>query len=139
MKTAVLQREASTDLGTPGVMTFEGEVFQTGELPWVDNEPNISCVPAGTYTAVHFESPTHGACLMLQNVPHRSNCEIHAGNWFGSIAKGYRSDVLGCIVVGLDRGTLLGQQAVTYSKDALLRLLLLLGTDDMELTIKDAP
>jgi hypothetical protein len=37
----------------------------SGELPWRDNAPSISCVPAGTYRAIFTNSPRFGRALYL--------------------------------------------------------------------------
>jgi hypothetical protein len=64
----------------------------TLELPWLDNQRNISCIPAGDYIATHYDSPKHGPVLLLHGVPDRDFIEVHSGN--------YTRDVLGCILVG---------------------------------------
>lgn len=71
----------------------------TIELPWVDanhdgiSDRNVSCVPAGTYTAERYFSPKHNAVVFrLLNVPGRDYCEIHVAN--------LPVDLLGCIGVG---------------------------------------
>ena len=70
------------------------EDFQcfTLELPWLDNQKNISCIPAGTYEAIKYESPKHGSVILLQDVPDRTFIEGHAGN--------YTRQILGCFLVG---------------------------------------
>jgi len=62
------------------------------ELPWLDNQRNISCIPTGTYKARKHYSPKFGKCLWLQDVPNRSEILIHSGNFY--------SDILGCILIG---------------------------------------
>lgn len=139
MKIGTLTRDDKSEEGTFGELVVGDLKLQTGELPWHDNLPNISCVPAGQYIAKPFTSPTHGACLMLQNVPGRTDCEVHAGNWCGDRRAGKRSDVLGCIIVGLTRGPLAGQKAVLSSGAALEKLLEFLAGDNLLLTITEAP
>jgi hypothetical protein len=65
---------------------------KTLELPWMNNENGKSCIPAGIYPAEKFESPTHGWCFLLKNVPDRKMIEIHVANYFRQL--------LGCIAVG---------------------------------------
>ena len=72
----------------------------TLELPWRENEPNVSCVPAGTYDAIKYDSPKHGEVVLLKDVPHRSFVEIHSGN--------YTRQILGCILAG---------ESITYLDD----------------------
>jgi len=89
----------------------------TLELPWVSNEKNISCIPAGNYTATEYDSPKHGQVLLLENVAGRSMIEIHAGN--------YTRQIEGCILVGDSLKYLDGDDVldVTNSKVTLRKLL----------------
>lgn len=64
----------------------------TLELPWHDNANNRSCIPAGTYRAEKYQSPTKGQVILLHNVPGRRFIEIHAGN--------YTYQIEGCCLVG---------------------------------------
>src|ERR1700752_56692 len=124
--TGDLYRAESTDEGTFGTIILQdGWTCFTGELPWRDNKSNISCVPPGSYAVMPFTSSTHGKCLKLENVPNRTDVEIHAGNWCGDVSMGYDSDLLGCIIVGTNVGPLGpdGQKAVLNSKVALEQLL----------------
>ena len=62
------------------------------ELPWLDNQRRISCIPLGTYKARKHTSPRFGKSLWLQDVPNRSEILIHRGNFY--------TDILGCILIG---------------------------------------
>ena len=64
------------------------------ELPWLDNQRRISCIPSGTYKARKHTSPRFGKSLWLQDVPNRSEILIHRGNFY--------TDILGCILIGKD-------------------------------------
>ena len=64
----------------------------TLELPDLDNQQNISCIPAGTYKAKKYNSPSKGLCLLLEDVPNRTYIEIHSGN--------FTRQIQGCILVG---------------------------------------
>lgn len=64
----------------------------TLELPWLNNARNISCIPAGTYKATKYSSPTQGDVILLHGVPDRSYVEIHVGN--------FTKNTNGCILVG---------------------------------------
>jgi len=69
----------------------------TLELPWLNNQHNISCIPEGIYTAVRYMSPKRGyEVFELTNVPDRDAIEIHVGN--------YPKDTDGCILLGLEYG-----------------------------------
>jgi len=62
------------------------------ELPWLDNQRRVSCIPTGTYKARKHNSPKFGESLWLQDVPNRSEILVHKGN--------YHFDILGCILIG---------------------------------------
>lgn len=64
----------------------------TLELPWLFNQKNVSCIPAGSYFATRYKSPSKGDVILLINVENRDYIEIHAGN--------YTSQIQGCILVG---------------------------------------
>jgi len=93
-----LERFAFTPMGVFGRLIFNGFECYTCENPWKDNKPRISCIPQGTYTANLYSSPTPGRGIVwqLNDVPGRSNIQIHRGNT--------EDDVLGCIVVGKGLG-----------------------------------
>jgi hypothetical protein len=65
---------------------------KTIELPDLGNQHDISCIPAGCYSVVKYDSPNKGKIFLFENVPGRDGIEIHAGN--------YKRDTLGCILVG---------------------------------------
>ena len=105
---------------TLGRLTYGDFQCFTLELPWKDNEQNISCIPEGEYKAVKFLSPSKGEVMLLQHVPNRTYIEIHAGN--------YTRQILGCILVG-DSIRFLDKDAipdVANSKVTLDRLLAVL-------------
>jgi len=66
--------------------------FKTLELPWLNNQRRVSCIPEGTYKAIPHTSPKFGKTLWLQTVPGRSEILIHSGN--------FTRDTLGCILPG---------------------------------------
>ena len=140
MKSATLTRSASTDQGTFGVFKMDdgSGVWNSGELPWHDNQTGVSCIPPGTYVANPIVSPKHGPCFMLTGVPGRADVEIHAANWMGDQSLGYKCQLLGCIALGKAQGVLEGQEAVLLSQDALKEFLTIMGGDSLSLTIKDA-
>lgn len=77
---------------TVGVLTTGDFRCFTLELPDMDNQPNISCIPQGTYEYFKRNSPANGEVLELKGVVGRSYIQVHKGN--------YTSDVVGCILVG---------------------------------------
>ena len=64
------------------------------ELPWLDNQKYISCIPIGNYTCFKHVSPKFGPCLWIKEVNGRSEVLIHPAN--------YHTQLLGCIAIGKD-------------------------------------
>lgn len=65
---------------------------KTLELPWKDNQRNISCIPEGKYEVIVRDVPHRGKHFHILNVPGRSLILIHVGNYY--------SDIHGCILPG---------------------------------------
>lgn len=125
---AILTREASQEDGTYGILTLpDGSSFQTLELPWRNNETGKSCIPPGTYKVEMRDSPKFGPCYEVKSVPNRSHILIHAGNTAGNVDKGLKSDVQGCILLGLSRGRINNQSAVIESKPAMASFMQKMG------------
>lgn len=68
------------------------KTFATIERPWLDNKPNVSCIPEGVYNCEPFSGNRFKGVWILNDVPDRTYILIHAGN--------YAKDVQGCIAVG---------------------------------------
>lgn len=51
------------------------------ELPWLDNERSVSCIPAGIYGCERIQHPKYGHCWLVKNVPGRDGILIHIGNY----------------------------------------------------------
>lgn len=107
----------------------------TGELPWRDNTPNKSCIPAGEYECHPWSSAKYPKAYEVRGVPNRSAILIHQGNFCGDVDKGLPSNVEGCILVGESVGTLNGHKAVMNSKETLDKLVDVIGTEPFTLTI----
>ena len=84
--------------GTPGSLVLkDGRSYRTLELPWKDNENNVSCIPEGTYKLrVRPASESHKFNydhIEVLGVPGRDKILIHIGN--------YLRNTDGCVLVGL--------------------------------------
>ena len=67
--------------GTNGVLSCNGEpVCNTIELPWKENQRQISCIPEGKYELRRRYTPRFGRHFELRHVVGRSNILIHAFN-----------------------------------------------------------
>ena len=76
---------------TVGQIRAHGEVYCTLERPWVGNQPNVSCIPEGTYLVKRDETGRH-QYYAIQNVQGRTHIEIHAAN--------APSQLMGCVALG---------------------------------------
>lgn len=91
----ILQRLIVNEKVTLGEITIEDKIFKTLELPWKDNQRNISCIPAGVYKAIYiFSNRFQKYLFVLTNVPDRDFIELHIGNKV--------EDTHGCILLGMD-------------------------------------
>ena len=125
------------DQGTRGMWITNGIVCNTLELPWRDNEPNISCIPAGEYKVRMRISGKYGEVYHIKDVPNRSYILIHSGNWAGDIKKGFKTHVKGCILLGKSRGLLQGQWAVLNSRITVRKFMLLMQKQPFTLKIHE--
>ena len=126
-------RDTFTENSTVGKLFINGEFFcDTLENPYINNERNISCIPAGEYKVrlrLARESATRDYLhLLVQEVPSRSYILFHRGN----TAK----DTRGCILVGQSRE----QDRVNNSRlamDLIVKEVINLGGENINLIIKN--
>lgn len=92
--TMTVERNATCNNGeVTGRLLVDGtEVAKTFELPWRNNEKDISQIPPGTYPAFIRSDGDLGWRVELRNVPDRVNVQLHVGN--------YTSQTEGCILLG---------------------------------------
>lgn len=92
-----LVRGQKTGLQTLGTITvFEGteKLFECKslELPWKNNNHNVSCIPEGEYKVRKRFSDKFGNHFHVMEVPNRAEILIHSGNYY--------TQTRGCILVG---------------------------------------
>ncbi len=116
-----LVRRKSSGQGTDGFLSIPELQFAcfTLELPWKNNQRDISCIPPGVYDLAWHESARHKA-FMLKDVPGRSYILVHPGNFAGDTAAGFRSDVQGCILPGMHLGRLRKNSHSEFKQKAVL-------------------
>ena len=99
LKNLVITRIYQTDEATHGLCGLfdaDGKMlqsFHTLELPWKQNQRNVSCIPEGSYLASREYHTKKGHVFRLHNVEGRSGILIHVGNSL--------DDTEGCILLGL--------------------------------------
>lgn len=121
-----LTRCVNGKFGAFGCLTWGASpMCVTLERPWLDNQRNVSCIPAGTYRCTKYRSEKFDDCVYVHDVPGRDGILIHAGNVI--------ADTEGCILVGKS----FSPAGILKSRQALSDLLVLLPST-FNLTIKDA-
>lgn len=116
-----------------GTLTIGDYICFTGERIWLDNKPNVSCIPEGTYKVTKRYSPKYKNHLELHNVPKRSMILIHTMNWPNKESKG-------CIGVGTELRDIDsdGILELYQSRVALNKILNIIGDEpDIEIEISD--
>jgi hypothetical protein len=105
----------------------------TLERPWLGNLHDVSCIPAGTYTAVRFPKGSGKRdydVFKLTDVPARDDVELHIGN--------LPKDTEGCILIGTRFGQVYGEPGIQESEPAFDRFMASLnGVDTWTLFVTD--
>jgi hypothetical protein len=141
---ATLLRNADTAFGCFGYLRLDGVAgpWCTAEDDWLNNKPNISSIPPGTYTCRRTIYYKHGIpTFEITGVPGRSRILFHPGNT--------EEDVEGCVLLGMDFGAMTVKDedhatrrerikwSVVRSKEAFAEFMAALkGVDSFTLTVK---
>lgn len=93
------------------------------ERAWLADRSNVSCIPAGVYSLIPWESPAHGAVWAFVGgsvTPFKDDVPTRAGRWGCLIhPANYPRQLNGCLAPGMRRGEQDGELAVWSSRDAL--------------------
>lgn len=139
MTRVFLDRLDSSDQGTFGKIHANGLVLFTGELPWRENKPNVSCIPEGIYPCAWTLSPRFRRFMyQVGAVPARAGIRKHSANFMGDAGAGFRCQLNGCISLGERLGWMDGQKALLLSTPALRRFEMHLNRQPFELEIRNA-
>lgn len=127
-----LVRVSEYNGATCGVLCVnDSPEFVTLEDAWRDNERMISCIPVGRYKIKKHRSPKFGLVYRVEDVPQRDQILFHAGNT--------HKDTHGCILLGMQFGTIGTDSAVLASRSAFNRFMdLMANSPEAELIIIDA-
>jgi hypothetical protein len=90
-KQITIKRIASNDAGTFGVVLDGDTPFCVScELPWKDNQKNISCIPNGYFEAMRVQSPRFGNTFEVKggSLGDRTHVLFHTGNFALKDSKG---------------------------------------------------
>ena len=126
-------RDTFTEESTVGELFLNGErMCDTLELPYINNERNISCIPEGEYKVrlrTARESATRDYLhLLIQDVPNRDWILFHRGN--------SAKDTSGCILVGFASKQDYVKNS-TFAMDLLMKEIINLGGEKINLIIKN--
>jgi len=141
MKSVKLIRLHSDQKQTLGVLTVVNLgrltfVCNTLERGWLNNQPNVSCIPVGDYLCKWTRSPSFSLkagkdvfTYEIMGVPGRAGIRIHSANYY--------SQLNGCIALGsavkdLNMDTLMDIQ---HSGDTMIRFQELMAFEDFKLNI----
>lgn len=96
----VLSRTYGQHQTTGCLYVFDGEYSffncKTLELPWLNNQQNVSCYPAGVYDVIKYKRPDGRMSFWVQDVPNRTGILFHAGTY----AATKQPHTQGCTLVG---------------------------------------
>ena len=126
-----LKRISANLDATFGVLIKDNTPFAvTLERPWLDNQPNISCIPLGNYQCKRLVSPKFGRTYEVIGVSGREHILFHAGNT--------EKDTHGCILIAEEYGQINGKGAVLDSKKGFNEFLSIVqGLDEFQLNITE--
>ena len=133
-------RGPSGPAGTFGFMLDENNVgiLVTLELPWLNNQHNVSCIAPGTYTCKRIDSPDqrketpdNGDRFVITGVTDREDAELHVGNTM--------KDSKGCVLLAMYFGKMYdGTPAILSSREGFQKFMTLLsGLDEFTLKIME--
>lgn len=102
----------SFPLGTWGRLFLQGFSCVTVERPWLNNQPFISCIPAGVYK-VGWSTFWKGGyeTLEILDVPDRTEIKVHKAIW--------PEHVEGCVGVGTTIAVHEGRLGILGQSEAL--------------------
>lgn len=130
----LIKRQVQTNVQTTGKLSIsngQSVVFEcfTLELPWRNNQQNVSCIPPGIYTIQPRFTQKHGQHWLVKDVPGRDHILIHRGN--------FHSHTRGCILTGKNLTDINadGYVDVTHSTKTLDEINQILGNEDHTLKI----
>jgi hypothetical protein len=126
---AKLTRDLPLDDCVLGTLIANGQVFYTLERPWLNNKPDVSCIPTGFYKCRYQAKSNNGKLsnvYAIKDVPDREGVLIHIGNFV--------HESKGCILLGLGREP--ENQKVINSGIAMAKFIEIMG-DAFELLIEE--
>tara|TARA_B110000037_G_scaffold623_1_gene638 strand:+ start:1826 stop:2221 length:396 start_codon:yes stop_codon:yes gene_type:complete len=76
----IVERQDKLHNAIKGEILVGTKAYNTIELPWKENQINISCIPAGTYTFQKIKRTSNNQnALYIREVTNRTEILIHQG------------------------------------------------------------
>jgi len=89
---------------TKGLISINNVILSNSlELPWLNNQRNVSCIPEGIYPIVQRSSSRFRAHLLIKDVPGRDYILLHPANDASEELRGCVAPVMQ--LVGSDKGS----------------------------------
>ena len=130
-----ITRFDQSEHGTFGQLVCNGFTCFTGELPEMDNKPNVSCIPKGHYICHWTYSPRFKRKMYeITSVTGRSGIRFHSANFMGSGK--LKKQLNGCVALGFKLGVMEGQKALLLSSPAIRQFEKLLNGREFTLEIR---
>jgi hypothetical protein len=134
MADLILQRVGGGKNLTQGVLKTASDDIAfavTLELPWRDNQRQISRIPAGKYLCKRVNSPKFGNTFEITGVKGRGDILFHGGNT--------ADNTLGCVLVGHGFDNVGNKPGIVQSQKEFKEFLALQAkVNEFWLTVKDA-
>jgi hypothetical protein len=130
MQSVYLLRDEPLSTCIRSTLWAKDRTFQILERPWLNNQSNISCIPAGGYKCRYLERSASGKyrnIYIIEGVGGRVGILTHNGNLV--------IHTKGCLLIGKRRGILGGQPAILASRTALSEFVALMDKQDFYLYI----
>lgn len=136
MKTIRINRIWGNDKQSLGSLVVVNEFQQplfaalSLERGWLDNEPNISCIPIGSYPIVlEYSSSFNEDLWEIKEVPNRSETKFHRANYWRQLN--------GCIALGLKATDIDGDgyMDITSSEDTMKAFHEIMGRDKQAILV----
>jgi hypothetical protein len=116
-KSLLLKRFIKSPVGVFGVLNCNDEVIAfTAELPDLNNQTKISCIPEGVFLCKRYSSEKHPNTFEVTGVTGRDFILFHTGNI-------PLHDSQGCILLGLQVEIIGTEWSVLTSKDAFAKFM----------------
>lgn len=128
-----LTRCQFTENAVYGVLAVHGQppFAVTLELPWLGNEPDISCIPDGDYICKRVISPKFGETFEITGIENREHILFHKGNT--------AEDTHGCVLIGESFASVGGRPGIGGSKHGFDEFMsIMFGYSQFELSVKTA-